>query len=575
MLIDDAALAAAVWRQCWQVTLLIAVMALVTKWLFRKRPQLAHLLWMIVIVKCLTPPLWSSPTSVFSWAARRDAPVTNEPSAVAWIAPRDNGAGANRQDRRAHQLTMQPKDGNATVAFATTAAPLQLNWLKWLAVTWMIGASLLAAFAVVKWLVCWRILNRCAAPAPPELVALAARLSERLGLRRQVRIVIAARPWGPAVIGLWRPTIVLPAAILKSCAKINYELLLAHELVHVRRNDSLCAVLQLAAQLVWWFHPLVWWMNRRIRIERERCCDEEVVAGLRCRPADYADSLLALLQWKVSLRSIPGFPAARAADVTSDRLEEIVMGAKSFQIRAPRWCWMLAFLVALTVLPGAALTFGESAETSADSSPASSADPTESTDTRQPKAAPTSRQTPGDVANSLPSLALSDGDPDSLDPDRLAKLAMRRLDVEIMNLQTQYNRVVASREELSTLTAKFEGSPNLSASRLLEAQRRAAQNETEYARRVLAVARIADEPAPPLIVFEYQIAMDGVNRSRAVLKTLSQRMEKNRGHEDVHDLLYEQLGDAKKQYEFFTAAAKNSLRKLHEMESAAHEAESN
>src|SRR5271169_5561970 len=57
------------WTQFWQVTAVAAGVGLITRLCCRERPHLAHVLWLVVLVKCLTPPLWSSPTSVFSWAA--------------------------------------------------------------------------------------------------------------------------------------------------------------------------------------------------------------------------------------------------------------------------------------------------------------------------------------------------------------------------------------------------------------------------------------------------------------------------------------------------------------------------
>ncbi len=67
---------------------------------------------------------------------------------------------------------------------------------------------------------------------------------------------------------------------------------MAHELTHVRRRDGFVGLLQVISQAIWWFHPLVWFANRKLSYERERCCDEEVIAELAYEPRRYGRSLL-------------------------------------------------------------------------------------------------------------------------------------------------------------------------------------------------------------------------------------------------------------------------------------------
>ena len=67
-----------VWSQIWQVTALAAFVGVVTRLFCRRRPHLAYVLWMLVLLKCLTPPLWSSPTGCFSWAQLRVVPAESE-----------------------------------------------------------------------------------------------------------------------------------------------------------------------------------------------------------------------------------------------------------------------------------------------------------------------------------------------------------------------------------------------------------------------------------------------------------------------------------------------------------------
>src|SRR5438552_8690109 len=68
MSLTDSPLVAAAWSQLWQVTALALAVGALVRFEAKQRPHLAHALWMVVILKCLTPPLWSSPTGIFSWA---------------------------------------------------------------------------------------------------------------------------------------------------------------------------------------------------------------------------------------------------------------------------------------------------------------------------------------------------------------------------------------------------------------------------------------------------------------------------------------------------------------------------
>ena len=149
----------------------------------------------------------------------------------------------------------------------------------------------------------------------------------------------------------------MPAALLSGSPLEQVELVLAHELIHVRRGDIVAGKLQLVAQLVWWFHPLVWWVNREACRERERCCDEEVVSGVGCKPALLCAGLLSVVEQKRRLRSLVAIPGVRALEVTSLRLESIMRYRKN---RSPPCFASISRVVFLTgavlLVPGTGLT---------------------------------------------------------------------------------------------------------------------------------------------------------------------------------------------------------------------------
>jgi Tol biopolymer transport system component len=167
-----------------------------------------------------------------------------------------------------------------------------------------------------------------------------------------VRLRVVRPPLGPLTYGWRRPTIVMPQALVSSCSHEAIKLLVAHELVHVRRGDAWIGLLQVIAGVVWWFHPLVWWANRRIAFERERCCDEEVVAGLACQPACYVRGLMSVLELKRQLRPLPALPGVRAFEINKQRLEHL-MSNQQFLPRMPRRYWLLLLAGILLIGPGA------------------------------------------------------------------------------------------------------------------------------------------------------------------------------------------------------------------------------
>lgn len=137
------------------------------------------------------------------------------------------------------------------------------------------------------------VLRRSGDAAEGPVVAIAARLGERLGLTRPVRLVITPLAEGPSVVGWIRPVILLPAATLLGLTPEQLEAVLAHEFAHIRRYDYLVNILQMVVETLLFYHPAVWWTSARIRHERELCCDDLAVS-LCGDPVCYARALTKL-----------------------------------------------------------------------------------------------------------------------------------------------------------------------------------------------------------------------------------------------------------------------------------------
>ena len=120
--------------------------------------------------------------------------------------------------------------------------------------------------------------------------------------------------------GWFKPVLLVPANLVTGMPPDLLEALLAHELAHVRRHDYLVNLLQFAAEILLFFHPTVWWLSRRIRIERERIADD-MAAALIGQPRRLALALNALSQ-DADAAPAPVAPAARDGDLL-DRIRRL------------------------------------------------------------------------------------------------------------------------------------------------------------------------------------------------------------------------------------------------------------
>ena len=136
-----------------------------------------------------------------------------------------------------------------------------------------------------------RLRRRSSPISDPTLVAVIARRARALGLRFKPAVAYCQQIAVPTVIGVLRPTILLPLSVIGGLNPEQLEVILAHELAHIRRYDYLVNLIQRLIEAMLFFHPAVWLVTRRIRIEREHCCDDLVLAT-GAEPLSYASSLL-------------------------------------------------------------------------------------------------------------------------------------------------------------------------------------------------------------------------------------------------------------------------------------------
>ncbi len=217
----------------------------------------------------------------------------------------------------------------AATAVQPSASPATFNellescvaYLPWL---WLIGTPLTFAL-LVSGVVGTRRLGRSSHAIDSDpIVELLAHLASSLRITRRVTVAVCDRIASPVLIGIIRPMILLPPAAITGWSPDELEMVLLHELAHVRRWDNFVNLLQRCVESLLFFHPAVWLISNWARREREACCDATVVARTN-RPHAYAELLVALAaQLPRSVLFHPAASSAMAAGPLRSRIRQIL-----------------------------------------------------------------------------------------------------------------------------------------------------------------------------------------------------------------------------------------------------------
>jgi len=198
--------------------------------------------------------------------------------------------------------------------------------MPWLVLLWAGGVLAMGGRIVWQWRALMR-LTQSWAESSVELDAALLSLKKRFAILQRVRVLVSERVDTPMLVGWLRPVVLLPAAVVLGFPRQQIELIVAHELCHLRRYDHLVNFAQVLVETVFFYHPVVHWISREVRNERELCCDKLVLGSDVGAPRDYAHALAALEDLRQSsgalalaanggellerVRRIVGMPASR------------------------------------------------------------------------------------------------------------------------------------------------------------------------------------------------------------------------------------------------------------------------
>ncbi len=231
----------------WQTTGVAVVVCAMAMMLRRNQAKLRFRLWLLASLKFLLP------FSLLMAAGQHLRPAMVEPVQSRVVS------GLVRQ-------VVQPYQ-QAVVA-QTYGGAEEPRWARMERLVLAIGLVLWAMGAgavLLSWLRAWRRCSDMVRRATPRMTVSGVPVRSTAGLME------------PGVFGIRRPVMLVPEELLTRASAQEMEAIFAHELCHVRRRDNLTAAIHTLVSAMFWFHPAVWMIQKRLLDERERACDENVI----------------------------------------------------------------------------------------------------------------------------------------------------------------------------------------------------------------------------------------------------------------------------------------------------------
>jgi beta-lactamase regulating signal transducer with metallopeptidase domain len=277
--------------------LLLPFSRLLPAWHVKGMPEFAHAASAVMPVAAApspTTPAPAEPTHGWPAVSSSDPPLpvpavkthTRREAALAPPKPRPT----QRSDWT-QIWPSQPRPASpAALSLASQESILDMKWLSVLTAVWLLGA----AFFTLRWTMSvsrlWRLARRATPVADDEWNAQAQAVARSLHVRRSVALLESSETDVPLAIGILHPAVILPPDRAE-WSQIRRNAVLHHEIAHIERLDAVTQAVAQGVTALYWFHPLAWMMARGMRADRERACDDRVLAA-GTKASDYAHELL-------------------------------------------------------------------------------------------------------------------------------------------------------------------------------------------------------------------------------------------------------------------------------------------
>ncbi len=285
-----------IWIMSWHVTVLGALIWLLDRFMSGAAPAYRHLLWCIVLARLLFPA--QMPASL-------PAPgFIGEPLGTKV----SRGLSRLPVTFEFHDISPTPLSGTMTGGASSRKAfppsGQYINLFTLAGAVWSIIAAVMAILVLLAARNRNRLIADCGPVGRPSLMELLNRHRSGLGIRSRVRLCQAPDRMDvePCVGGVFDPVILLPRRMAETWSEREIEPVIVHELAHIQRRDLLLNWLQIAIQAAFFFHPVIWLANRRIRACREEACDDIAVSRVEGGRGRYGASILRIVEETLSQR---------------------------------------------------------------------------------------------------------------------------------------------------------------------------------------------------------------------------------------------------------------------------------
>jgi len=262
--------------------LIIGAASVATLLLRRNSAYIRNMVWVFALtglllmpVFSLIAPVWNLPIipELSSWGARSYISENGKPDQDSFVGPlfHDKTASLSAADD------------------AELSLPIGIPWYVWCIMAWIAGGIIFLGYCAVSRAGVRRIV-RNSYSVKSRWLSVLDEISMGLGLKRDVELLESDRIRTAITVGVFKPVVIVPAGS-NDWTSERMNLVLSHELAHVKRWDTLIEIFALLATVVYWFNPMFWFAVKQLRIERERDCDNAVLCT-GARPSDYAELLM-------------------------------------------------------------------------------------------------------------------------------------------------------------------------------------------------------------------------------------------------------------------------------------------
>lgn len=296
----------------WQSTLFGLFIALVIVFFKKGNAITRYIIGWVGLIKFILP----SSLLFLIFIDLKPAPNYETPSEIESLSP------LNIKLTEPFILINQPGTFLEEEAIEKRSNPIiGLSILDIIGIIWLVVAFLIfARWQYVLYRFIWEI-RKNSQSFPDSLNRKLHELSNRIGLKKKVRGYLLNNNIEPGSFGLFSPKLILPADLIQELTSKELELVLLHELIHIKHRDNLWSFLQKVFFCLLWFNPFIWWLNRRLMWESEKKCDESVLSFSEGN-STYAKSILTVTRYCIG-RNIMGYSGMSDIDLES-RMKNII-----------------------------------------------------------------------------------------------------------------------------------------------------------------------------------------------------------------------------------------------------------